>query len=390
MTCNAESRDLTYGDEEAAIYADHRVLRCLHGIWRGKRVVSPFCISTAMTIFLFLVAVVVSLSAGVLILPGPGVGLLEHCGNLSMLIVLPLGISLLAIPVKRYRCFASHLPALLETDTGAVEKEIARLAQEAGTQKTWKWRFVICGAYLGGILFAAVNAYGTTFCPLSVYHHDVYDSVKHLPPFIWMRIFFAVFWGWLIPMGAVFWLKLILLGRRALQRVSDAQPLRLSTLVSLNRSSENLYIRFASSLLWPVLSFLIIIFALYTTHGITVTLVAGTILFVVALTVLLVCLILPYKRTFDRSLSSHFKILGDRMDAAWRAYCGEGDDVAKKSQDELKAGLRDLEELASWQGILARVPRWPMSSIEWARLALTPLSPILAAVLGKIANVLVK
>ena len=390
MTCNTENPDLTCREQEAVIYADHRCLKWLHGIVKGKRAVKPLWISITMAVLLLSVTFVVAFLDGVLVLPGAGVGLLEHYGNLSMLIVFPLALLLLSVSVKRYRCFVNQLPELVDADGEVVKKEITSLLEQGSSEKTWKWWCVVCLVYLCGILMVAINAYNTAFQQLTVYYHDTYDSVTHISSYVWTRICFGIFWGCIIPAGVLFWLKLVLLGRRVLYLVSEVRPFRLSTLVSLRRSDEDPYLCFVSSLLWPVLAFLLIIFALYVTHGITFMLILGTCLFVVGLIILIICLILPYKRVLDRSVGSHLSILGDRMDTAWREYRGGDDTATDRSLGEEVVGPDKLSMLTSWHEVLTNVPRWPLSFMKWLRLALIVLSPILTAVLGKIANILVK
>jgi len=292
---------------------------------------------------------------GSFLLKGSGVGLFEHYGNMSFALVLPLTFLFAYRGILSFSEFACSFESCIVRDKfekdGSLEVFLDRyLRKDILRWLFWLFAVVGCG-------YAFCNAWNTTH-PTDVWGHDVYDSIYHPWGYVAQRIFFFVWWGYLLPVLCYRLVTIVVILHGLFTRVIrtdslNPQPMHPDGAGGLGKLGEMaLYGNFA------MLSTMAFTVMLYFTHGFNVPLVAGGVAqFLMLPVVFFGPLIRPHhamkknKYGLLASLSAQYGALNSRLytllKADARAFAGTLDE-SHKAQEEVRALYQDLKQLPTW------------------------------------------
>jgi hypothetical protein len=157
-------------------------------------------------------------------LPGKSVGILKHYGNICFTIIFPL---VLLFVIQGIRCF-DHFVSNIETNivkdkygTKVKLDELLHTILDENRYAFLKILFIIIG-----FIFATVNAINTLM-PEEIWGHDVYDSVNHIRGYIAQRIFFYVWWAYILPIFIYRLFAIVISLNRLFRSVIDTDSLDL-------------------------------------------------------------------------------------------------------------------------------------------------------------------
>lgn len=359
------------------------LIRWFYGNSVNSGLRKPLFCAGLLSLSCFVVALGASAVHGTIIIPGNDVGLLEHYGNIAIMLLFPMSLALIAIPERRYLEFLSSLPAMVRDNKRDCLKRITCLhTRPVGTgvsERIASVFIVVCC-----LVMWISNAVLTLVHARSFWGHDVFDSWSFPVAWIATRIIFLALWVIVLPAGILSWFRLVVLGRRTVFLLHDAVPLRLASLLG-GPHAHRAYLRFVSSLLWPLFPLLAVFFALFATHGIRLTHALAAVAFTGVLVVVFPLLLLPYVAIVRRSMRHYFQCLSESIEKSWSLLYrngGEPHDHAEIDPPE------QISSLSQWYNLLGLASKPLLSASDATKTALGILSPLIASALGKLVNLL--
>ncbi len=157
-------------------------------------------------------------------LPGQAVGMFEHYGNVCFTVVFPL---IFLFGVRGIRCFDRFISGI---DTNLTKDKFERKPEIEEFLRTNRAKdpYVLLKFLLifAGLAFATANAINT-LKPTEVWSHDVYDSISHIGGYVAQRIFFYIWWAYLLPIFIYRLFVVVITLNRLFQLVIDTDSLDL-------------------------------------------------------------------------------------------------------------------------------------------------------------------
>jgi len=295
---------------------------------------------------------------GSFFLPGEALGLLEHYGNVSFTVLCPLALFFVVRGIYRFDQFIANVRTnlkreVLQDSTGL--KSLLECNWIRDPARGVKFLFIAVG-----MAFATANA-AWAVRPEAVWGHDVYDSIHFTWGYVGQRVFYYIWWGYILPVCAYRLLVICIVLRRVFRFVAstdslDLQPMHPDKAAGLGQLG-------AMAWNFNVAAFLTmgISVALYYSHGFTTPLLCGVSLQVALLPGVFFLPLLPVHRAMKSeresillSISTQYKrvsdALVDKIAAGPDAATGRLVAVRNEYDEEarLRALYRSLESIPSW------------------------------------------
>lgn len=205
-------------------------------------------------------------------LPDNALGIFEHYGNICFTIIFPL---IFVLCIQGIYCFDQFISNI---NTNLIENKFERKEKlEKFLQTNWvkdpyvflKFLLIFCG-----FTFATINAINV-FEPVKTWNHDVYDSVQHIGGFITQRIFFYVWWAYILPILIYRLFVIVITLNRLFRLVIDTDSLNIQPMHPDNAGGLGELGRMALNFNIAILLTMAISAVLYYTHGYNLPLVYG-------------------------------------------------------------------------------------------------------------------
>lgn len=308
---------------------------------------------------------------------GEAVGLFEHYGNICFTIALPLVFLFFMRGIHHFDQFISNIDTNLIKDKFERKVKLEEFLQTNWTKDPYeplKFLFIF-----GGLTFATVNAIHT-LRPESIWKHDVYDSISHIGGYIAQRIFFYVWWGYILPI-LIYRLSVVVITLNKLfHLVIDTDSLDLQPMHPDNAGGLGRLGKMAWNFNIAILVTVIIPVALYYTHGKNSPLVAGIIVQLILLPVVFFLPLLQLHRAMKikkesllLDISKYHKCVSDvlvqKIAKDDKEFVGKYDKAKKAYEEESK--LRALYKS------LEAIPTWPFDMRTFMQFSSTFLLPVL-------------
>jgi len=327
--------------------------------------------------FISLLPYLGALLDGSFFLPGDAVGIFEHYGNMSSTIVFPFVFLLIARGVRHFDRFMSNI------DTILIESKFEkRVKLEDFLRANWAkdpyvpLKFVLI---LGGLIFATANAMNT-FRSGDVWNHDVYDSVSHIWGYVAQRIFFYMWWAYILPILVYRLFVVVITLTRLFCVVTDTDSLDLQPMHPDNAGGLGALGRMALNFNIAMLLTMAISAALFHTHGYNTPLACGI---GVQFLLLPVVFFLPLlqvhtamrvrKESLLLEISKHYKCLSDVLVQKIAKDDKEGVD----KYDKVKEEYEEESKLRELYRSLEAIPTWPFDTRTIMQFTSTILLPAL-------------
>jgi hypothetical protein len=305
-------------------------------------------------LFLLLVSLLPYLGAafdGSFFLPEESLGIFEHYGNICFTIIFPLIFICYIRGIRNFDRFVEEININLVEDKREEKIKIREFLRAHWDKKSYiplKFFCISCG-----FIFATINAINTLE-PEKVWRHDVYDSINHIGGYVAQRIFFYLWWAYLLPVFVYHLIVIVIILNRLFRLIIDANLLRLQPmhpdcaggLGRLGRMSLNFNV--------AILLSMAVSAALYYTHGYNLPLLYGI---VVQFLLLPVVFFLPLLRVHKAmelkkeslllDISNCYRHLSDSL----IRKIAKGDSPAKAEYEEelrLRGLYKAFENIPAW------------------------------------------
>jgi hypothetical protein len=291
-------------------------------------------------------------------LPGESVGMLEHYGNICFTVVFPL---IFLFGMRGFRCFdqfISNIDANLIKDKFERKVKLQEFLHTNWIKEPYvplKFLFIF-----GGVTFATINAVNT-LRPEEVWNHDVYDSISHVSGYIAQRIFFYVWWAYILPIFIYRLFVVVITLNKLFHLVIDTDSLDLQPMHPDNAGGLGKLGKMALNFNIAILLTMAVSATLYYTHGYNTPLECGI---VVQFLLLPVVFFLPLlqvhkamkikKESLLLEISKHYKsvsnILIQKIAKDGREFADKYDTVEEEYEEESKLRVlyRSLETIPTW------------------------------------------
>jgi len=301
-------------------------------------------------------------------LPGKAVGLFEHYGNICFTIVFPLIFLFGMRGIRYFDQFISNI------DTNLIEDKFERKAKlEDFLQTNWtkdpyvplKFLFIF-----GGLAFATLNAIDT-LRPDDIWGYDVYDSKSHMGGYITQRIFFYVWWGYILPI-LIYRLSVVVITlNRLFHLVIDTDSLDLQPMHPDNAGGLGRLGKMALNFNITIFLTMAISAALYYTHGYNTPLARGIVVQFLLLPIVFFLPLLQVHRAMKikkesllLDISKHYKCVSDVL-------------VQKIAKDDkVKEEYEEESKLRTLYKSLEAIPTWPFDMHTIMQFTSTFLLPV--------------
>ncbi len=310
-------------------------------------------------------------------LPGKAVGMFEHYGNICFTIIFPLIFLFGMRGIRYFDQFISNI------DTNLIEDKFERKVKlEEFLQTNWtrdpyvplKFLFIF-----GGLAFATLNAINT-LRPEEVWSHDVYDSVSYIRGYVAQRIFFYVWWAYILPIFIYRLFVVVITLNRLFHLVIDTDSLDLQPMHPDNAGGLGRLGRMALNFNIAILLTMAISATLYYTHGYNTPLVCGI---VVQFLLLPVVFFLPLlqvhramrikKESLLLEISKHYKCVSDVL----VQKIAKDDKKFLDKYDKVKEEYEEESKLRALYKSLEAIPTWPFDTRTIMQFTSTILLPAL-------------
>ncbi|MBW8000549.1 MAG: hypothetical protein FVQ80_00820 [Planctomycetes bacterium] len=303
--------------------------------------------------FLLLVSILPYLGAAIdksFFLPGKAVGIFEHYGNICFTIVCPL---IFIFGTRGIRCFDQFVR---NVNTNLIEDKFKKTIKlEEFLQTNWNANPYILLKFLlifSGFVFATVNAINT-LRPRGIWGHDVYDSISYVGGYISQRIFFYVWWAYILPVFIYYLFVVVITLNRLFRMVIDTDSLDLQPMHPDNAGGLGELGRMALNFNITILLTMAITITLYYTHGHNTPLTCGIIVQFLLLPVVFFLPLLQVHRAMRikkesllLEISKHYKCVSDVL----VQKIAKDDKVKEEYEEEsnLRALYKSLEDIPTW------------------------------------------
>ena len=219
----------------------------------------------------------------------------------------------------------------------------------------FKFLFIFCG-----ITFATVNAINT-IRPGEVWGHDVYDSVSHISGYIAQRIFFYIWWAYILPNFIYYFIVIVITLNRLFRLVIETDSLDLQPMHPDNAGGLGRLGRMALNFNIAILLTMLISATLYYTHGYNIPLVCGVVVQFLLLPVVFFLPLLEVHRAMKikkesllMEISKHYKcvsnVLVQKISKDKKVFVDNYDKVKEEYEEEskLRSLYRSLEDIPTW------------------------------------------
>lgn len=342
-----------------------------------------------------LVLVGISWYEDTLFLEGDGVGLLEHFGFLVFFVIHMLLILLLPRTIRKCATASSRISQTIDYCEVQEQNAVSRIAelfkranQFLAEGKYTKTKII---ALMVGVMAVLQNVLNT-IKPEQVYHHDVWDSTKHIGGYVGAKIYLLFTWGFVLPIIIYFFIavcfqlfriysQLSRIGPSGVVNVSPLNPDKVGGLKHINVAMISIIVN-----IFPLGLFTV---ALIFVHGLTLPLVAWT-----AGWVLLLCAIffLPLS-SVHIAMSKRKQLIIGEIDIKFNEFSEKLRVLLRKTSgkedSQLTETLKSMEQLHSAYTIADKMPIWPFdfnslakfSSVVVLHLILTTISGLVGRIL---------
>ena len=311
--------------------------------------------------FLLLISFLPYLGAafdGSFFLLGKDVGMLEHYGNICFTIVLPLIFLFGWRGIRYFDQFISTIDANIIKDKFERKVKLEEFLQTNWIKDPYVTLKFLC--IFGGLTFATVNAINT-FRPEVVWGHDVYDSVRHIRGYIAQRIFFYVWWAYILPIFIYRLFVVVITLNRLFHLIIDTDSLDLQPMHPDNAGGLGGLGRMALNFNVAMLLTMAVSATLYYTHGYNTPLVCGIVVQFLLLPIVFFLPLLQVHRAMKikkesllLEISKHYKrvsnVLVQKIAKDDRGFVDKYDKVKEEYEEEskLRALYRSLETIPTW------------------------------------------
>jgi hypothetical protein len=311
------------------------------------------------------------------LLPGDAVGMFEHYGNICFTIVFPLVFLLVARGVRHFDQFMGNIDTILIESKFEKKVKLKEFLRANWVKDPYvPMKFVLI---LGGFIFATANAINT-FRPGDVWNHDVYDSASHVWGYAAQRIFFYLWWAYVLPILVYRLFVVVITLNRLFCLVTDTDSLDLQPMHPDNAGGLGRLGRMALNFNVAMLLTMAISAALYCTHGYNTPLACGI---VVQFLLLPVVFFLPLlqvhtamrikKESLLLEISKHYKCVSDVLVQKIAKNDREGVEKYGKVKEEYEEESKLRELYRS----LEAIPTWPFDTRTIIQFTSTILLPAL-------------
>lgn len=330
--------------------------------------------------FLLLISFLPYLGAafdGSFFLPGEAVGMLEHYGNICFTIVFPLIFLFGTQGIRHFDQFISNIDANLIKEKFEKKVKLEEFLRVNCTKDPYvplKFLFIF-----SGLTFATINAINT-IGPEEVWGHDVYDSVNYISGYIAQRIFFYVWWGYILPIFIYRLFIIVITLNRLFHRVIDTDSLDLQPMHPDNAGGLGGLGRMALNFNIAILLTMAISATLYYTHGYNTPLACGIVVQFLLLPIVFFFPLLQVhkamrlkKESLLLDISKHYKCVSDVL---VRKIARDGRKFAD-TYEKVKEEYEEESKLRALYSSLEDIPTWPFDTRTIIQFTSTFLLPAL-------------
>jgi len=308
-------------------------------------------------------------------LPDGALGIFKHYGNICFTIIFPLIFVFCIQGIHNFDQFIVNIHANLIKEKFEKKEKIDEFLQTNLTKEPYiflKFLLIFCG-----FIFATINAINTLE-PVKVWNHDVYDSFRHVGGYISQRIFFYIWWAYILPVLIYRLFVIIIILNRVFRLVIDTDSLNLQPMHPDNAGGLGKLGRMALNFNIAILLTMAISAALYYTHGYNLPLVYGMI---VQFLLLPIVFFLPLLRAHKAmklkkeslllEISKHYKRVSDTL-----IQKIVKDDISSVNKyDTIKEEYKEEYQLRELYKSLENIPTWPFDLRTIAQFTSTFLLP---------------
>jgi hypothetical protein len=292
-------------------------------------------------------------------LPDKALGIFEHYGNICFTIVFPI---VFIFGVRGVHCFDRFISKI---NTNLIEDKFERKVKiENFLQVNWvkdpcvplKFFFIFCG-----FTFATLNAINT-LGPGKVWNHDVYDSINHIGGYIAQRIFFYIWWAYILPVFIYRLFVIVITLNRLFQLIIDTDSLNLQPMHPDYAGGLGELGRMSLNFNFAILLTMAISATLYYTHGYNLPLVYGIIVQFLLLPVVFFLPLLKAhkamrlkKESLLLEISKCYKHVSDVL----IQKIAKDDTNSVNKYDKIKEEYEEESQLRELYKSIENIPTWP-------------------------------
>ena len=295
---------------------------------------------------------------GTFYISGEALGLLEHYGNVCFTIVCPLLFLFAMRGIRDFDRFISNIDTNLKVERFQEKVKIQVFLQTNWTKDSYV--FVKFFIILFGFVFATWNAMNT-FRPEEVWNHDVYDSVNYIGGYITQRVFFYIWWAYILPILIYRLFVIVVTLKRLFNVVIATDSLNLQPMHPDNAGGLGRLGSMALNFNIAILLTMVITASLYYTHGYNEPLACGIFVQFLLLPVIFFLPLLQVHRAMKVKresllieISKYYKCVSDvlvqKIGKAGIESADKYDTIKKEYEEEanLKSLYRSLEAIPTW------------------------------------------
>ena len=292
-------------------------------------------------------------------LPDEALGIFEHYGNICFTIVFPI---VFIFGVRGVHCFDRFISKI---NTNLIEDKFERKVKiEKFLQVNWvkdpcvplKFFFIFCG-----FIFATLNAINALE-PGKVWNHDVYDSINHIDGYIAQRIFFYVWWAYILPVFIYRLFVIVITLNRLFRLIIDTDSLNLQPMHPDYAGGLGELGRMSLNFNFAILLTMTISATLYYTHGYNLPLVYGIIVQFLLLPVVFFLPLLKAhkamrlkKESLLLEISKRYKHVSDVL----IQKIAKDDTNSVNKYDKVKEEYEEESQLRELYKSIENIPTWP-------------------------------
>lgn len=311
------------------------------------------------------------------ILDGDALGIFEHYGNMCFTIVCPLIFFFAMRGVRHFDQFISNIDKYIIEDKFKKKVKLKKFLQTNWHENPFlplKFLFIA-----GGLAFATANAINA-LRPEEIWGHDVYDSINYFWGYVAQRIFFYIWWGYILPVFIYHLFVVVITLSKLFHLVIKTnslilQPMcpdRAGGLGQLGRMALNFNITILLTMPIPI--------ALYYTHGYNTPLTCGVI---VQFLLLPIVFFLPLLQV-HRAMRIKKESLLSNIYRNYRYICDvlmqkvvKYDKKSAYNYSIVKEAYEEESKLRAFYKSLGNIPTWPFDMRTIMQFTSTILLPAL-------------
>jgi hypothetical protein len=313
-----------------------------------------------------LVLFILSWREKTLVLPGDGVGLLEHVGFLSFFTIHICVVILLRRTIGKCAKVLDGLATSIDYTHPQAESTVTALCQALQRVRKRSMGRKISPlqavAIFIGLLFVGANFYNTTR-PLAYYHHDVWDSLSHPVGYIAAKFYLLFAWGLVLPTvlsGLLYYSCFISRLYSVIRNSGDGGTLRISLLYPDGAGGQGFVHEAAVAILCNGLPLFLFTISLALLFGAISSNVLGTAGLLLLLSFFYLNPLCSAHMTMKRRKSLTLGKLSNSADHVMTRLI-EHLPPDPRDQQTSTAFATDFEKLAAVSDRIARMPSWPVN-----------------------------